>query len=640
MTALAAWCGGSDGSGDQQVGQILAALSLRGDRRTLAHPAPGSCVGAALFEWQSEWAGTGVGHCGSTTVVADATLYYGSDLLAALREAGVAPASHWPADLIAAAVAAWGGGAVERIEGDFAFVAFDADRTAVLAARDWGGLRSLYFAPTPGGIAFASEAAALASLPAVNSSFNLPWIAEAASGRYESLTETAFEGVELVPAGWVVRAAFGPGASGTQVTRARAFVPPNFLGDETPAVPFDVAKVELRALMDAAVRERVPAHGDLVVALSGGRDSAAVYALARARVGERVKSASVSYPEGDPGREDDIILDVLRQSGGSPHWIDSSQLPILGTVEESAKSRPEPFGHVFAEFQEGLARASRTLGARVMLNGSGGDQFFSGEPSYLADLLRHGRLHTLREEWRTLEGGRDWRAFFSMAIWPNLGRGGNWLVELLRGGRPIRDPFDRPLPDWIRPDFAAKAGLEGRHRANFPSRRAAAGAADFERRWLLTHPFFPRVFAEAYRLYLKEGIELRTPLADRRLLRFAATRPRWERRTGWQVKLLMRASLTDVLPPSVTGDRPRPTGTTEGLLALALRRHLGGLLDGMARDSLLEGLGVIDAAKLAQIAAQILQNQVPAAGLEAVYTILTETWLKSQIGNDFPVAKR
>ncbi|MBK6305308.1 MAG: hypothetical protein IPF47_06160 [Gemmatimonadetes bacterium] len=57
-------------------------------------------------------------------VVSDATIYYVDNLLLGLSNAGVAAASRRPADLIAAAIVAWGDDATARLEGDFAFVAF------------------------------------------------------------------------------------------------------------------------------------------------------------------------------------------------------------------------------------------------------------------------------------------------------------------------------------------------------------------------------------------------------------------------------------------------------------------------------------------------------------------------------------
>ncbi|MCC6930679.1 MAG: hypothetical protein IT359_16945 [Gemmatimonadaceae bacterium] len=637
MTALATWCGPLQQRGDTLIGALLTRQSLRGDTPTIVAAQPGSWLGASPFQWQTAWTGTAIGRYGQYSVASDATLYYIDDLIAELRAAGAQLASRTPSDLIAAALDAWGERAIERLEGDYAFVAIDASTRTLLAARDWGGLRSLYFAATRDSIAFASEASPLTHLPGVDARLNVPWLAEAAAGRYESPRESAYLGVELVPAGSMVRASLAASDIARSVERVSTFSPPTFLGDERPAVPFEEAKVELRQLMEAAVRERLPATGEVTVGLSGGRDSTAVYALARRDAGERLHAVSVSYPEGDPGREDDVIRDVLQLCGGETQWIDATTLPIFATIADGASTRHEPFGHAYAEFQEALARAARSQGARVLLNGSGGDQLFSGEPSYLADLVRHGKLRTLIKEWRRLEGGRDWRAFFRLALWPNVGPLGNSLLTAVRGA-PYPDPFDRPLPPWIRRDFAERVGLPARHKANFPDRRKAGSAANFERRWLLTHPFFPRVFAEAFRLYLKEGVELRAPLADSRLLRFAATRPRWERRDGWQVKMLMRASLTDVLPHSVTGNRHRPTGTTEGLLQRALQQRMSGLIDEFARNSILTQMGILDVGALSEVGANLRDGRPESAGLEAVYTILAEVWARSHIGNAFPVA--
>ncbi|MFN8670175.1 MAG: asparagine synthase-related protein [Gemmatimonadaceae bacterium] len=643
MTALAAWCGplstpGADVS-QERVARVLGALALRGDRPKTCSPAPGCALGAGVYQWQSEWVGTALGTCGAIHVVSDATLYYVGDLLRALGDAGVTPVSHTPADLIAAAVATWGDEATERLEGDYAFVAVDTARRRVIGVRDWGGLRSLYFALAGDSVAFASEPTALAQLSGVDGSLNLPFLAEAVTGRFESLHESAFNGVEVVPAGFLISVELGASRHAPRVDRIRQFTPPLFLGEERARVPYEVAKDELRDLMESAVRERIPRQGPVTVTLSGGRDSPAVYGLARRLEGDRIRSVSVSYPVGDPGREDEIILDVLRHCGGEPCFIDSQSIPVLGEVQQGAQSRPEPFGHAFAEFQESLARAARKQGAHVILNGSGGDQFFSGEPSYLADLLRGGRLHTLVREWRLLELGSDWRLFFKLAVVPNLGPRGRRFFSFLNGGKPWLDPFDHPLVPWLRPEFAKAAGLAERHERNFPSREASRSAADFERQWLLGHPFYPRVFAEAYRLYLKEGIELRAPLADRRLLRFAASRPRWERRMGWQMKTLMRASLTEVLPHSVTGSRPRPTGTTEALFDLAVKRNLRRLFEETNHLSSLSDLGVVDPDAYGRTLDRVLAEDGSDPATGAVYTILAEVWLKSRIGKGFPVVE-
>ena len=61
-------------------------------------------------------------------------------------------------------------------------------------------------------------------------------------------------------------------------------------------------------------------------------------ALTAGRSG-RVETISVSYPEGDQGREDEIIERILAHHGAQGRWIDSAELPLLGDVSLDAARR-------------------------------------------------------------------------------------------------------------------------------------------------------------------------------------------------------------------------------------------------------------------------------------------------------------
>lgn len=630
MTAIAAFVGAAAEAHRGIVARMLGAMPNRGQRHLITTLPDGAVIGASTLDWQRPWTGDAIGRCGDVWVVADATLYYVDSLREKLRQAGIVPASGAPADLIAAAVQRWGADAASYVEGDFAFVAVDTASRRIVAARDWSGLRTLYFRRIEQGLAFATEAWPLMTEgPLGAAQLNLPWLCEAASGRFESPAETAVLGVHVLPAGYLLDVSFD--TRDVAPSPRRYFEPPRFLEHEEPAVPFDQARRDLYRLLERAVQERLPAEEEVVVALSGGRDSTAVYALARQLVGPRARSVSVSFPVGDPGREDEVIQDVLACCGGEPYWIDSATLGVVARLEDQARDSPEPFGHPFGAFQEALARGARAQGARVLLNGSGGDQFFSGEPTYLADLLREGRLVQLAAEWLALEEVGAWRAFFRLAIWPNLTASQRGFLErVLR--RPLPDPFDSPLAPWVRRDTALRATLDARHRRNFPSRDESVTAEDFERRWLLLHPFYPRVFADAFRLFLANGVELRTPLADLRLMQFAATRPRRERRRGWEMKLLLRSCLNNVLPPSVTGPRRRPSGTTERLFRDAFMAHMGHELSLIERaGTSLHRLGVVDDHALVSELRSALTGGATHFMTAAAFTILADHWLKAHI---------
>ncbi len=103
------------------------------------------------------------GWVGGVQVVAHARLEERDALLAALNLG----ADSSDAALLAAGFARWGEALLPRLEGSFAFVAWDARTRTLWAARDAMGTRPLWFARSGELLALASEEAALAALPGV-----------------------------------------------------------------------------------------------------------------------------------------------------------------------------------------------------------------------------------------------------------------------------------------------------------------------------------------------------------------------------------------------------------------------------------------------------------------------------------------
>jgi len=302
-----------------------------------------------------------------------------------------------------------------------------------------------------------------------------------------------------------------------------------------------------------AVRERLAPAGPTTVWLSGGWDSTAVFAsgervLRERGGGKHLRAVSLSYPPGDPGREDELIEAAAGRWGSPIHWVDIAGVPLLDGPGERAAGRDEPFAHAFEMGNRALARGTRALGSRVALDGVGGDQLFQVSPVYLADLLRGGRLPSLAREWRrTGLSGSGFHQFFHWAMLPLLPR---WLrrsVAPIRGGRPLRGHLERPLPSWLRADFAERTGLLAREAAAAPP-RDGMGPAAYETSWYLSHPYFPRAFACVADFALEEGVEVRSPLFDRRVVEFAVGRPREERAGGGETKRLLRRAMRRVTP--------------------------------------------------------------------------------------------
>lgn len=615
--------------------RMLRRLHSRGNRFDLSQDA-GAAVAACWFAWENHGRATGAPAFAADddgcVVVADATLYYRDDLLRRLPSR-LRSASATAAERILAAYRAWGERCAERLEGDFAFVVWDAATRTVVAARDFAGRRPLYFAALPHALLIGSAAGALLEYPGCPDDLDLATVAATAAGLLALQTETCYRAVRILP------------AAHTLVWRAGSFrmhrhwEPPSIEAGERGRGPaFDVAAEELRALLMQAVSERCAADaGPTSVWMSGGWDSTAVFAsgcAAARRRGEPpgLRPVSIHYPPNDPGHEDDFIRQTAERWQTPIHWLDIAHIPLLDRPAQRAAERDEPFAHVYEQWNRALARGSRALGARVALDGVGGDQLFQVSMVYLADLLRAGRLRRLAREWRE-QRLHGWKSIWYWAVLPLLAPSLRRTVSRLYPSALLRSHLERTIPPWMNRAFLERHGVLERERQNTPP-RGKLPHAGYEMWWYLTHPYAARVLSCVSTLALAEGVELRSPLYDERIVRFAATRPRPERSARRETKRLLRAAMRGLLPDAVLAPRPRRSGVTSGYLATSLRQRHAPLMRQVFRTSVLAELGMIDANRLREGWREYLQHGDDDRAVALCFTLHTELWMRARLRAD------
>jgi asparagine synthase (glutamine-hydrolysing) len=149
----------------------------------------------------------------------------------------------------------------------------------------------------------------------------------------------------------------------------------------------------------AAVRRRLPDEGAAGLMLSAGLDSttvaAAVHAL-QPTGAPALRAYSGVFPE-HPQVDEQPLIEAMVRWLGVP-WVRSrirGGRPLLGTVEHIAAWRlPSTAPNVF--LWSPLLRRAAADGARVMLDGEGGDEMFGYVPFLIADLVRRGRPRQAR----------------------------------------------------------------------------------------------------------------------------------------------------------------------------------------------------------------------------------------------------
>jgi len=611
---------------------MLAAMPRRGDLTLARIGGDEACaLAASRFDWEGS---VEVATVGGITVCADATLYYRDDLMrralgrTALGGAGTAPtgrtarADESAAHLIAHAWAARGEATLELLEGDFAFVVWDAPNATLSAARDFGGKRSLFHCWHGGTLRLATTVAGILADSTVPRTLDLATVASVAAGLWSHPPASAYQHITELPAGYALT--WRPG----QAPEVRDFWrPPTEIA--TRRQPLDPAADELRALLTDAVRERLSSTGPTVVSLSGGWDSTAVYGLGRSIAGERVHGVSISYPEGDPGYEDNFIRDVTAHCGATPDFIDAYTIPLFVDAEQAATQRDHPFAHVYEHWNRSLSRRARTVDARVMLDGIGGDQLFQVSDVYLAELFRTLQWGELASQYRVKRtGAGSLREFYDAAIRPALPERMQRAFARARGTEH-RHYLERRAPIWFTPAFLREHRVFPREfAARPPLPRGNLVRAESE--VFLRFPFYPRVFAQLYGFALDEGVEMRSPLLDERVVRFAMRRPWSDRADGGETKRLLRRAMRDVLPAAVLAPRPHRTGTTSAYFMRGMRAEGWPLAERMLAESRLAQMGMIDTAPLRRAWDHILKYDDEQLAGRVFFTLQAELWIRGQ----------
>jgi asparagine synthase (glutamine-hydrolysing) len=541
-------------------------------------------------------------------VVADAVLYDRGGLTRALASAGVSPGGTTVTHLIEAAYRAWGNALVDHLYGDYAFVVWDRRHRRLLAARDPVGLRPLFYARTPEGAAVASSARAVAELVGRADDLNLACLGSQVSGlMWSSGMDTAFNGVDPVPAGH--RLTWEDGRLGLE----RFWHPP--VAPDRHPVDAGEAAVELQALLGRAVTERMGA-GVNTVWMSGGWDSTAVFAAGQHALApaerHQLRPVSISYPAGDPGCEDDLIQQVADRWSADVHWLRSDDIPLLDGLEERAGLSDEPPAHLYELWNRALAQGTRSVGARIALDGCGGDNFFA-----VSDIAR------ARAAW-------GWRHLARASVLPLLPDSVVRAGERVAGRRLPRHYMERPLMAWMRPDFVARAALRERDLANLNAARGRS-LAQTENMLYATLPIWGWGASFMYGALLQEGVDVRHPLLDLRVIEFALSRPVTERSDGMETKKLLRRSMQGLLPEGVLAPRQRRTGMTTGFSRQRMTEAYPALLDRLFAEPLrLAELGMVDPAAL-RLAARTWQargDEWTPVGL--FHAMKVEFWLRGR----------
>jgi asparagine synthase (glutamine-hydrolysing) len=509
-------------------------------------------------------------------VVVLGRLYYRAELTGRLPETlDLESASE--AELALAVFRHEGVAGLERLEGDFALVAWDGRERRLYAMRDPMGGYPLYWTEAEGTFALSTQMEALLDLRPTRT-LNVDYLAEflmLPSPTFHEVPseQCAYEGIRRVRGGVILSRRYPDGT--VDLRRYWNWFERRI---DPGTDDLDALSEQFGARFRLAVRERC--RGRVAAHLSGGMDSTAVALVAHQLAGREdnpVHALTLDFERlAYLARERPYADCALATPGIVAHHVNGDDLLAYSAFSPVPHFEEPSTAMVVAGAQLGaLADAAAGAGADTLLTGLGADEMLTPLPFDLTGLLRRGRfLSAWRQaaHWGATYQTSTWQFFLEYGVrnllpcWLRMG-----LWPLVRGGYASwqrQGPWT--IAPWIRPSFARRYGLRGRALANL--------------RWMYRSgpsPVLSQALAEItanqgdnYRWYLAapRGIAQAHPFQDTRLVRWGlGIRGRYRAEPGEQKPILGRA-MREVLPAVIRQRRGK--GHFNEVYFLGLSRNL------------------------------------------------------------------
>ena len=481
-----------------------------------------------------------------------------------------------------------------RLNGIFAFALYDPSKKQLLLVRDGQGIKPLYLTQTPQGLLFASEMKSLLHCDAVDRTLNHDSIHYHLTYQWSPGPDTVLKSVQKLEPGHALLIQNG------QIQRKWCYYDLPYTDSIIPMTEEEAAAA-LREHLQRAVERQLVADVPVGAFLSGGLDSSAVVAYAQKiqpdpeRQCFTIGFTGNANPQGE-GRVDDLpyAQQVAKELGVNlntiyvgPEMFDQVERMLYHLDEPQADFAPI---HVYF-----ICKMARERGITVLLSGAGGDDLLTGYRRHMAlsqepvwswlprsarSLLRNASRHlptssTLGRrvakafQYADLNGRERIASYFHAVEPPILQQLYTPALNDSISGLPFSAPLMRTLANLPEdtPAINQMLYLEGKH-------------------------FLPdHNLNYTDKMSMAVGVEVRVPLLDPDLIRFATRLPVGFKQRGLEGKWIFKKAMEPDLPHNVIY-RPK---TGFGVpMRRSLKHELRPLVEETLSESALKNRGLFE----------------------------------------------
>lgn len=274
-------------------------------------------------------------------------------------------------EVLLAAFARWGIGAIDHLEGMFAFAVFDRMSEKLTLVRDRFGVKPLYYFYNGNLLVFSSEIRSLLASGYVSKELDQHGLFEYFSFQSVGSPLSVVKGIKQLHAGHYLEY-----SSGGMEIRKYWYPYPHTVIDE-----MDSGKIreKIRDLFFRSVEKRLIADVPIGAFLSGGIDSSAVVAV-MAQVSSRSVNTFNVYFDDEEYDESEFAELIARKYNTNHTAIHMHPEDFLHQLPSALAAIDSPSADGINTFV--VSQAIRQAGIKVALSGLGGDELFAGYPVF------------------------------------------------------------------------------------------------------------------------------------------------------------------------------------------------------------------------------------------------------------------
>jgi len=502
------------------------------------------------------------------TIVYNGELYNAPELKKELEGRGHHFRTTCDTEVLLVAFIEWGRACVDRLNGIFAFAAWNDQEQSLYLVRDRLGVKPLFYSHQNGVLLFGSEPKAILAHP--------DFKAEVGA---EGLAEIFSIGPARTPGHGVYRnmSELKPGQCAVFDRNGLSIRTYWKLESKPHEDDVDATSLRIQQLLDDTAQRQLVSDVPICTLLSGGLDSSALTTLAANHYKQSGKGQlhtfSVDYADNDkhfkanafqPNADAPWIKRMTEHLNTEHHYIEFDTPELVESLKAAVFARDTPG---MADVDGSLYLFCREIKkqATVAISGEAADEIFGGYPWF----HRQDALEAHTFPWSLKLNNRV------DVLAPDL-------VDWIKPVEYVSNRYEQALSEV--PRLAGETGQQNRMR---------------EMSYLNITRFMPTLLDRKDRMSMAVGLEVRVPFCDHRLVEYVWNIP-WEIKTsGDREKGILRKALKGVLPDDVLTRKKSPYPKTHNPNYLtAVRKWVLDILD----DSSSPLLPFIDVQKIRNLA--------------------------------------